>query len=202
MDTYLLFPDRPLNKAGSISAAFENVGINGFLDACFYVSQLPYGYNSDRDDAMILFKEKKGTCTTKHAVIATLAQELSIPVHKRVGIYAMTEDIVTGTNQILTKFGLPYVPMVHCFLAYEGYRVDLTADNHNGKNKPIENFLHMEAVAPDITAKAEYLLYRKALETDILKRPELQGANMKTVLKARVEGLELLKRNVETKEAM
>jgi hypothetical protein len=27
-----------------------------------------------------------GTCTTKHAVIAILAQELRLPIHKHVGI--------------------------------------------------------------------------------------------------------------------
>jgi hypothetical protein len=87
--------------------------------------------------------------------------------------------------------------MVHCFLAYEAYRVDLTADNRNGKNKPIEHFLHVEAVAPAISAKAEYLLYRNALKSNILKRSELHGIEMKTFLNARMEGLELLKSNLE-----
>ncbi len=33
---------------------------------------------------MILFKEKMGSCTTKHAVIATLAEELKLPVQKNI----------------------------------------------------------------------------------------------------------------------
>ncbi|RPI76838.1 MAG: hypothetical protein EHM45_11550 [Desulfobacteraceae bacterium] len=144
---------------------------------------------------MILFKEKMGTCTTKHAVIATLALELGLPVVKMVGIYAMTEEIVTGTDRILKKYGLPYVPMVHCFLEYGPHRVDLTEGNHNGKNKPIENFLFAVPVAPAISAKEEYLLYRKAFENPILKQPELRGIAIKTVLNARMAGLELLKHN-------
>ena len=77
---------------------FIDLGITSFQAACRYVHELPYGYNSNSDDLMILFKEKKGTCTTKHAVIGTLAQELALPVHKNVGIYAMTEEIVSGTD--------------------------------------------------------------------------------------------------------
>ena len=46
---------------------------------------MPYGYNSDRDDLLILFREGFGSCTTKHAVIATLAGELGLPVVKNIG---------------------------------------------------------------------------------------------------------------------
>ena len=50
---------------------------------------MPYGSNSNKDDILILFKEGYGSCTTKHAVIATLAEELGIPISKSTGIYAM-----------------------------------------------------------------------------------------------------------------
>jgi len=82
---------------------------------------------------MILFKEKMGTCTTKHAVIATLAAELGLPITRGVGIYPMTEAIVAGTEKILSEYSLPYVPMIHCFLEYEDYRVDLTEGTRNEK---------------------------------------------------------------------
>jgi hypothetical protein len=91
------------------------MGIDDFIGACRFVHALPYGYNSNRDDLMILFKEKSGTCTTKHAVIATLAAESGLPIKKVVGIYAMTEETVSGTNKILFTYELPYVPMVHLF---------------------------------------------------------------------------------------
>jgi hypothetical protein len=146
---------------------------------------------------MILFKEKMGSCTTKHAVIATLASELLLPIQKSIGIYPMTEAIVTGTDHILNRYSLPYVPMIHCFLAYGQYRVDLTEGNANGKNRPIDTFLYTEAVIANISAKDEYLIYRRALEDPILKRSELQGKSMKMILHAREEGLDLLKSNLK-----
>jgi hypothetical protein len=196
MDNLKVFPDKVITKAGILSAEFQSMGIRSFLEACRYVHVLPYGYNSDRDDLMILFKEKMGTCTTKHAVIATLAAELGLPITRGVGVYAMTEAIVTGTDTILSNYGLPYVPMIHCFLEYGNYRVDLTEGNRNGKNRPINDFLYTDRVAATISAKDEYMIYRRALSEVILKRDELKSADIKRILHAREEGLKLLKANL------
>lgn len=196
MEKLTVLPDAPITDAGTIAKKFMELGITRFQAACDYVHQLPYGYNSDRDDLMILFNENMGTCTTKHAVVATLAIELNLSVDKHIGIYAMTEAIVTNTDEILNRFDLPYIPMVHCFLQHDTYRVDLTEGNRNGKKCAIDDFLYTAPVAPDISAKQEYLLYRQALEQDILKRDELKDAPMKQVLQAREQGLELLKRNI------
>jgi len=103
---------------------------------------------------------------------------------------------VTGTQTILNKYRLPYVPMIHCFLVHGDALIDLTAGNCNGKNHTIDAFLHTEAVAPDISAKEEYLRYRAALPKLLETRQELHGLELKTLLKAREEGLALLKANV------
>ena len=196
MDEISVFPSKEITNVGIIAEKFLSLGIDSFQDACRYVHQLPYGYNSNKDDLMILFQEKMGTCTTKHMVIATLAKELHLPITKTICIYAMTEEIVTGTDTILNKYDLPYVPMIHCFLEYDQYRVDLTEGNQNGKNRSIEEFLYTQKVIPDITAKDEYRLYRQALTDRVLTREEMNHTDMKTILHAREEGIILLKANV------
>ncbi len=137
-----------------------------------------------------------GSCTTKHAVIATLGEELALPITKTIAIYAMTEDLVTGTNPILYKYHLPYIPMIHCFLTYQAFSVDLTFGNRNGKNGPIQDFLFTQAVIANISAKEEYLLYRKAVAALILERQELEGIAMKRILHAREEGLAILRAHI------
>ncbi len=196
MKSCTAFPDKPITDAGPVSKTFLELGISSLQQACRYVHELPYGYNSNSDDLMILFREKMGTCTTKHAVIATVAQELALPIRKNVGIYAMTEDLVTGTGKLLAEYDLPYIPMLHCFLVYEQFRVDLTEGNRNGKNRAIEDFLSVEQVEPNISSKNEYLLYRKTLQEVILKRPELHGVDLRRILHAREAGLKLLKANL------
>jgi hypothetical protein len=196
MDPLNVLPDFTIAPVGMISEQFLKMHISSFRAACEYIHQLPYGYNTDRDEPMGLFKESKGTCTTKHAVIATLAQELGNPIHKHIGIYAMTETLVTGTDAILEKYKLPYLPMVHCFLKFQTFRVDLTEGNLNGKNSSIEEFIYTVMVEPNISGRDEYLLYRKALQDHIVIRPEFERISIKTVLKAREEGLALLKINI------
>jgi hypothetical protein len=196
MEHYSVFPDKPITGGGLLARKFSDIGIERFLEACRYVHELPYGYNSDRDDLMILFREKMGSCATKHAVIATLAAELGCGIFKYIGIYPMTEELVTGTQKILSRYELPYVPMVHCFLVNEKKRVDLSQGNQNGKNGPIDEFLYTEKVEPLISVKAEYLLYRRALQDHILTRPEMEATDMKTILKAREDGLALLRANI------
>jgi len=199
MDTYTVFPNPNIIKKGIISDKFFSLNITTFWDACPYVHQLPYGYNSMTDDILILFKEGFGSCTTKHAVIASLAEELNIPVYKMIGIYAMNEEIVPGTHHILEKYHLPYLPMIHCFLVYDSYRVDLTEGNNNGKTRSLEEFLLTERVIPNFSEKDEYFLYKKALEKHILNRKEMVGITMRDVLRARTEGIILLRSKVSSK---
>jgi hypothetical protein len=196
MDMYTVFPNPIITGTGIISSTFINLGIKNFWDACKYVHDLPYGYNSTTEDILILFKEGYGSCTTKHAVIATLAEELNIAVHKMVGIYAMNDEIVTGTHRILEKYHLPYLPMNHCFLVYNSLRVDLTKGNMNGKNHPLEAFLYTAKVIPNISEKDEYLLYKNALTNDILRRKEFHGIKILDILHARTEGIALLRSKV------
>jgi hypothetical protein len=87
--------------------------------------------------------------------------------------------------------------MIHCFLEYQSCRVDLTEGNRNGKNRPIDDFLYTGRVEAAISAKDEYLIYRKALSEVILKRPELKGVDIKRVLHSREAGLKLLKANIQ-----
>jgi hypothetical protein len=82
-------------------------------------------------------------------------------------------------------------------LEYRESRVDLTQGNRNGKNRPIDDFLFTAQVEATISARDEYLIYRKALSEVILKRDELKGIDLKRVLHAREEGLKLLKANLE-----
>jgi len=196
MNPYTIFPDRAISGGAPVSDLFLSLGIQRFHDACRYVYELPYGYNSDRDHPTILFKERMGTCTTKHSTIATLAGELGLPISRGVGIYPMTEEIVTGAGRITAEYKLPYVPMIHCFLEYDGRKVDLTEGNRNGKNRPIDDFLFTHQVEPNISAKAEYLIYRNALAELVQSRDELKGIDIHPLLRAREEGLKVLRANI------
>lgn len=201
MDAIEQLPDISIGDAGPVSRRFRAEGLRTFLAACHHVHRMPYGYNSTKDDPLILFSEGFGTCTTKHMAVALLAKELKLPVNKHIGIYAMIDRLVTGADRISREFALPAIPVVHCFLVYEQFRVDLTEGNLNGKNAPIDDFLFTVRVEPDISSRDEYRLYREALQAHVLKRPEFAGTTLKTILAAREKALALLKTNMQHQQA-
>ncbi len=200
MDAIERLPDKELFDAGPVSRCFQAEGLETFLAACRHVHRMPYGYNSSKDDPLILLREGFGSCTTKHMAVGLLARELGLPIDKCIGIYAMTDRLVTGADSICGEYGLSAIPVVHCFLAHDRYRVDLTEGNLNGKNGPIDDFLYTRNVAPDISSREEYRLYRQALKTQILTRPEWAGVALKTVLAAREKALALLKTNMRRQQ--
>lgn len=193
MDSYEFLPDKLIKPLGDISKKFLKLGIKSFKDACAYVHNVEYGYNSNYDDKMIFFKENKGSCTSKHATIAGLAKELDIPLYKYVCVYKFTEEITTGAKGILEKYNVPYVPMVHCFLVYEKYRFDLTEGNYNGKKQPVDEHIYSVKVDAFISRKNEYLLFKRILKDYVLKSEEMVGIKERTLLKAREESIVLLK---------
>jgi len=193
MDSYDKLPDAEITPVGEISKKFIELGITTFKEACFYVHDSKYGYNSNYDDKMIFFKEKMASCTMKHATIAGLAEELKIPLYKYIGVYKFTEEITTGVEKITQKYNIPYVPMVHCFLVYGDYHFDLTEGNFNGKKRSLEEFIQIEKVDPFISRTVEYKLFKKILKNQILPSKDMEGINERTLLKAREESIKLLK---------
>jgi len=202
MDSYDYLPNAKINPVGVFSKKFLDIGIKSFKGACDYVHNIKYGYNTNYEDKMIFFKENKGTCTTKHAVIAGLAQELEIPLYKHVCLYKFTEEITTGVNEILKKYEIPYVPMDHCFLVYKNYRFDLTEGNCNGKNTTIKRFIYEKKVIPFISRKDEYFLYKKVLKEKVLPSKEMEGIKERSLLKAREESIILLKENMKKQKEL
>ena len=151
MDPIATLPNAHIRPGQPVSDAFLAREVTTYRHACQWVKDLPYGSNSRIDAPLIVFVEGRGTCFTKHGTIARLAGELALDVHKNLGFYRLTEDIVTGVGAILQPYGLDFVPTIHCFLEHGPFRVDLTEGNHTGKNKDITDFDFVVRVEPDFS---------------------------------------------------
>ena len=100
----------------------------------------------DRSDWRLVLKEGRGTCSTKHALLADLARENLRHVVLLLGVYDMDEGNTPGVGAVLERHSLPCVPEAHCYLAHEGARVDLTREE--GGAGQAEGFLHEEQIEP------------------------------------------------------
>ena len=136
-------PDFPLDAEGEAGRRFAALGIGGYRDAARHVRSLPYGRTSDRSDWRLVLEEGRGTCSTKHALLAELARENGRPVSLVLGVYEMDGENTPGVGGVLDGYGLPFVPEAHCYLVYDGKRVDLTREG--GGEEP-ERFLQEEEI--------------------------------------------------------
>lgn len=182
MNSIDVLPNIAIQRKGPVSEQFLNLGIETFCKACSWIKQLPYGSNSNSENSLILFLENRGTCTTKHGVIARLAQELELKVYKNLGFYRLDDQIVTGVDSILQPYGLTFIPQIHCFLEYGSFRVDLTEGNCNGKNKTIEDYDFVVRVNPDLTHAEEKQYYLSYLTQYFMIEPQLAVLENSAVL--------------------
>ena len=138
-------------------------GITDFRSAGRYVQALPYGRTADRADFRAVLREGKGTCSTKHALLAALAHEQDLPVVLTLGIYAMHERNTPGVGAVLARYGLTSLPEAHCYLTYAGLRIDVTRAGADPA-EPIGQFLHEEAIIPAQIGAYKTALHRQFIQ--------------------------------------
>ena len=147
MRSWDALPSRRLAASGEASAQFLALSIEDYRDAARFVNQLPYGRNADRANFMLVIPERRGACSTKHALLAVLAHEQNLPIHLMLGIYEMSERNTPGVGAVLGRHGLAFVPEAHCYLTYNGERIDVTRAAVS-PSESIARFLHEETIAP------------------------------------------------------
>jgi len=148
MESWAVLPQHPLQPCRRIGAQFLARGYRDFRAAARYVGLLPYGRNSNRSDFRLVLPEQRGTCSTKHALLATLAGELRLPLQLRLGIYEMSEENTPGVGPILDAHELACIPEAHCYLIYNGRRIDVTRSSVTPA-APVAHFLHEERISPE-----------------------------------------------------
>ncbi len=191
MQSWPALPDIPLQPGGQTAADFIARGITDFRAAGRYLHHLPYGRNADRSDFRLVLPEGRGTCSTKHALLAALAREQDLPVVLTLGIYEMHERNTPGVGVVLDRYGLQYLPEAHCYLRHEGTRIDITRSGAEPTD-PIDRFLHEEAIVPAQIGDYKVQLHQRFLRSWIANTDVVSGRSFAEVWKIREEGIAAL----------
>lgn len=127
----------PLSSPGILSSAFKNKGIHSFQAACHYVTLLPYKRNSDKEDPQCVLRDQFGTCSTKHALLARLAEENAVTgIKLMLGMFKMQASNTPQVARRLSDNGLEYIPEAHNYLMPGADILDCTKPNFlNGSLK-------------------------------------------------------------------
>ena len=185
-------PNFALSPENNLGAMFVSFGLRDYHAAAGYVRRLPYGRNSERSAYRLVLQEGRGTCSTKHALLAALAGEGDCPIELRLGIYEMNELNTPGVGLVLTQYGLDSVPEAHCYLAYRGVRIDLTSVAA-GVAGP---FVHEETITPDQIGAYKVEVHKRFVRT----RAEKSNLGFGQVWRAREECIRALSRADEDRK--
>jgi len=186
MQSWEVLPGVPLRSAGDLTVQFISLGIADFRTAARYVHHLPYGRNSDRSDFTLVLRERRGTCSTKHALLARLASEQDIPIVLTLGIYEMDHRNTPGVGSVLEKYRLSYIPEAHCYLTYEGGRIDVTRSGVEPV-EPIDRFLYEETITPEQIGEYKVELHQRFLRNWVSRGAPTGDRSWEEIWKIREE---------------
>ena len=120
--------DYKLESNDELTKLAKSFGIETWIQLMDFVQVLPYGRNKNRHDLGLVLTEKKGTCSSKHALLKSIADLNKIPNIKLIiGMYRMTESNTPKIGTELTENSIPYIPEAHCYLKINDNRIDLTS---------------------------------------------------------------------------
>ena len=171
--------NRPFSAVGPYTSLFRIAGIHDFAGAARHVRALPYGRIADRQKLWLVLEEARGSCTTKHALLAELAREQGIDVHLTLGMYEMNERNTPGVGRVLSAYRLEYIPEAHCYLRYEDGRIDVTG--LPAAAEPIDHFLHEEPITVDQIGAYKHDVHQRYLHSWIAHTDFVRGRSLEEI---------------------
>jgi len=175
MESWDALPEYVLKPTGPLTGEIVARGVADFRAAARYLQRLPYGRTSNRADFRAVLREGKGTCSTKHAFLAALAREQGFDILLMLGIYEMDERNSPGVGAVLRRYGVAALPEAHCYLMYEGLRVDITRAGEPPAEAVIE-FLREEPIAPEQIGEYKVNWHRQFMRDWIMGNSEKAGS--------------------------
>ncbi|WP_233558549.1 hypothetical protein [Aquimarina sp. BL5] len=135
--------DFTISSEDSLSKIITEKGITSWSELITYVKNIPYGRNSNRTDNSLVITENKGTCSSKHALLKTIADLNGMnDIELIIGVYKMNVTNTPKIGNALRSNNLKYIPEAHCYLRYKDVTIDATSNSSDFER--IRNDVMME----------------------------------------------------------
>ncbi len=116
-----------LNSNDPLTIDIVESGVVSWEDLIRCVRTFHYGRNANRADFNLVWYERKGSCSSKHAFLKMVADLNAIPsVELVLCMYKMNESNTSKVGAVLKEFHLDYLPEAHCYIRFEGDNIDVT----------------------------------------------------------------------------
>lgn len=122
LDKLLLHSD-----AGPLSQALAILRFSNASQLTLYLQNLPYTRISDPNDLSLVLSERRGTCSSKHAFLQSVALEQQWEDMSLVlCLFKMNAINTPGIGNGIAEAGLDYIPEAHCYVKYGEQCIDVT----------------------------------------------------------------------------
>ncbi len=139
------------------------LGFSRFDLLAAHVRALPYGHAHRPGDPLAILREARGSNSSKHHLLATVAQNCGHPeVVLTLGIYAMSELTTPGIGAILNAASVNSIPQAHCYLTVDHQRLDFTGPSRASVS-PLRSLTAEFFLTPDKLAERMAPLQQQAL---------------------------------------
>jgi hypothetical protein len=183
--------DFELSSDQVYSAHFRKQGIYSFQEACDFIAKLPYGRNANREDFGLVLSERKGTCSSKHALLAELALENGHPeVELIAGIFLMSGETHAKLSDFFRDKAYPNIPECHCYLRIKGERFDFT-DASNGLERIAPKLVREQRIDPHQVSDWKIVIHKDYLQRWLNRNPGFE-MTLDEIWKDREEAIALL----------
>lgn len=116
-----------LTSKDELTAIIKYSGIITYNELIKFIKELPYGRNLNRTDLSLVIREKKGSCSSKHALLKKVADLNRIEqVQLMLGIYRMNEKNTPNIGTALNDCPFDYIPEARCYVKISNIRTDYT----------------------------------------------------------------------------
>ena len=156
--------DYKLTSKDKLTELAKSKGIETWNELTEFIKNLPYGRNKNRTDFGLVLSEQKGTCSSKHALLKSIADFNNVPnIELIIGIYRMTESNTPKIGTVLTKNSIEFIPEAHCYLKINGNRTDLTSGQSEFR-KIVKDIIKERLIEPDQVAEFKVDYHKKFIE--------------------------------------
>ncbi|WP_300664669.1 hypothetical protein [Fluviicola sp.] len=185
MIDFELTSDEPYSKE------LRNSGINSFVEACNFVAKLSYGRNANREDFGLVLSEQKGTCSSKHALLAELALENGHPeIELIAGIFLMNGETHAKLNDFFENKPYTSLPECHCYLRLKGERFDFT-DTSDALERIAPKLVREQRIDPNQVSDWKIVIHKDYLQRWLNRNPGI-GMTLENIWKEREEAISIL----------
>jgi hypothetical protein len=152
-----------ISGESSLCHEVRSLGFASFEQLAEHVRLLPYERTVNSNDLCAVLRERRGTCSSKHQLLATVAQHSGrSDVQLTIGIYEMCEENTPGVGAVLSAASFTSIPEAHCYLSVKGERLDFTG-LAPGRLSPFAALIAESTVAPPDLIGTKNRLHRQVL---------------------------------------